>query len=45
MGFGAPIVNSQKNLLDSYNQLMPDDLIKFGLIPEFIGRPSRSMQR
>jgi len=39
MGFGAPIVNSQeKNLLDLYNQLMPDDLIKFGLIPEFIGR-------
>ena len=39
MGFGAPIVNShEKNLLDLYNQLMPDDLIKFGLIPEFIGR-------
>ena len=39
MGFGAPIVNSQeKNLLDLYNQLMPEDLIKFGLIPEFIGR-------
>ncbi|HPX28859.1 MAG TPA: ATP-dependent Clp protease ATP-binding subunit ClpX [Sphaerochaeta sp.] len=39
MGFGAPIANSQeKNLLDLYNQLMPDDLIKFGLIPEFIGR-------
>ncbi|MFA7559902.1 MAG: ATP-dependent Clp protease ATP-binding subunit ClpX, partial [Sphaerochaeta sp.] len=39
MGFGAQIVNTQeKNLLDLYNQLMPDDLIKFGLIPEFIGR-------
>ena len=39
MGFGAPIASSQeKNLLDLYTQLMPDDLIKFGLIPEFIGR-------
>ena len=39
MGFGAQIVKTQeKNLLDLYNQLMPDDLIKFGLIPEFIGR-------
>jgi len=39
MGFGAPIVKSQeKDLKALYNQLMPDDLIKFGLIPEFIGR-------
>jgi len=39
MGFGAPVVKSQeKDLKALYNQLMPDDLIKFGLIPEFIGR-------
>lgn len=39
MGFGAPITSSQeKNLLELYNRMMPDDLIKFGLIPEFIGR-------
>jgi ATP-dependent Clp protease ATP-binding subunit ClpX len=39
MGFGAPVVKSQeKDLKALYNQMMPDDLIKFGLIPEFIGR-------
>lgn len=39
MGFGAPVIKSQeKDLKSLYNQLMPDDLIKFGLIPEFIGR-------
>ena len=39
MGFGATIVNSQdKDLHALYSKLMPDDLVKFGLIPEFIGR-------
>lgn len=39
MGFGANIVNTaDKNLHTLYSKLMPDDLIKFGLIPEFIGR-------
>ncbi|MFA5447317.1 MAG: ATP-dependent Clp protease ATP-binding subunit ClpX [Sphaerochaeta sp.] len=39
MGFGATIVKSQeKDLKSLYSQLMPDDLVKFGLIPEFIGR-------
>ena len=39
MGFGASIVNSQeKDLHALYTKLMPDDLVKFGLIPEFIGR-------
>jgi ATP-dependent Clp protease ATP-binding subunit ClpX len=39
MGFGAAIVNS-KDLDNStlFKQIHPDDLIKFGLIPEFIGR-------
>ena len=39
MGFGATIVNTQeKDLHALYSKMMPDDLIKFGLIPEFIGR-------
>lgn len=39
MGFGAEIKkHKEKKLADLYNQLSPDDLIKFGLIPEFIGR-------
>lgn len=38
MGFGATISNSQKDLSALYKELLPDDLVKFGLIPEFIGR-------
>ena len=39
MGFGANIRSSEeKDLADLYSKLHPDDLIKFGLIPEFIGR-------
>ena len=39
MGFGADIKQSEeKNLESLYKELHPDDLIKFGLIPEFIGR-------
>lgn len=39
MGFGASIINSQdKDLHTLYSKLLPDDLVKFGLIPEFIGR-------
>ena len=39
MGFGAEVVKSEeKNLESLYQELHPDDLIKFGLIPEFIGR-------
>ncbi len=39
MGFGADIINSKD--LDNatlFKQIHPDDLVKFGLIPEFIGR-------
>src|SRR6476661_5097019 len=36
IGFGAPL-NEVKNA-DSYGEVMPEDLLKFGLIPEFIGR-------
>ena len=39
MGFGADIKSAaEKDLSDLYSRLHPDDLIKFGLIPEFIGR-------
>ncbi len=39
MGFGAEIRSSEeKDLASLYKELHPDDLIKFGLIPEFIGR-------
>jgi ATP-dependent Clp protease ATP-binding subunit ClpX len=39
MGFGADIkLHGEKNLKELYAQLHPDDLVKFGMIPEFIGR-------
>lgn len=39
MGFGADVKPSgERDLVDLYKNLLPDDLIKFGLIPEFIGR-------
>jgi ATP-dependent Clp protease ATP-binding subunit ClpX len=37
IGFGAPL-SEVKNNADSYGEVMPEDLLKFGLIPEFIGR-------
>ncbi|MDR1899386.1 MAG: ATP-dependent Clp protease ATP-binding subunit ClpX [Treponema sp.] len=39
MGFGADVKDrSGKNLKELYDALHPDDLIHFGMIPEFIGR-------
>ena len=39
MGFGKSIVDTrEKDLEVLYENVLPDDLIKFGLIPEFIGR-------
>ncbi|MEJ5184262.1 MAG: ATP-dependent Clp protease ATP-binding subunit ClpX [Rectinemataceae bacterium] len=39
MGFGADIkARHEKSLSQLYANLQPDDLIKFGLIPEFVGR-------
>ena len=39
MGFGAKVEeNEEKDLGELFKQLHPDDLVKFGLIPEFIGR-------
>ncbi len=39
MGFGAKIVDKkERNIGDLLEQLKPEDLIRFGLIPEFLGR-------
>jgi ATP-dependent Clp protease ATP-binding subunit ClpX len=39
MGFGAKIVRHEdKNLGETLKMVQPEDLIKFGLIPEFVGR-------
>jgi ATP-dependent Clp protease ATP-binding subunit ClpX len=39
MGFGAKIANKRDvNIGDLLEQLKPEDLIRFGLIPEFLGR-------
>ncbi|GAA3812847.1 ATP-dependent Clp protease ATP-binding subunit ClpX [Cellulomonas soli] len=36
IGFGAPLHSADD--VDVYGEVMPEDLLKFGLIPEFIGR-------
>ena len=39
MGFGADIKSSKEmNKYDVFESLLPQDLLKFGLIPEFVGR-------
>lgn len=37
IGFGAPLHSKDDNR-DFFSEVMPEDLHKFGLIPEFIGR-------
>lgn len=39
MGFGANVIDQEKaNIGDTLAKVRPEDLIKFGLIPEFLGR-------
>ena len=39
MGFGADVRdNDQRNVGEIFKDLEPEDLLKFGLIPEFVGR-------
>ena len=39
IGFGAEIESaSDREKMDLFDQVRPEDLVKFGLIPEFIGR-------
>ena len=41
MGFGADVKSKKvTESVDSFKELQPQDLIKFGIIPEFIGRLS-----
>jgi len=39
MGFGAEIIKQEEqNIGETLRQLQPEDLIKYGMIPEFVGR-------
>jgi ATP-dependent Clp protease ATP-binding subunit ClpX len=38
LGFGSGMAGSEKSLKELYDAIHPDDLIHFGMIPEFIGR-------
>ncbi len=40
IGFGAEVFgeNEKMSLSDKYKKVEPDDLVKFGIIPEFVGR-------
>lgn len=38
IGFGAPLKVAGQNENPSFADVRPDDLVKFGLIPEFVGR-------
>jgi ATP-dependent Clp protease ATP-binding subunit ClpX len=40
MGFGADLrkAESQQDFTELFTQVLPEDLLKFGLIPEFVGR-------
>jgi len=38
LGFGSASGSSEKSLKELYDAIHPDDLIQFGMIPEFIGR-------
>jgi ATP-dependent Clp protease ATP-binding subunit ClpX len=39
IGFGATVRSKkQRSLTDVFNEIEPEDLIKFGLIPELVGR-------
>ena len=39
MGFGADIITEkQKRSINPFKQALPEDFVKYGLIPEFVGR-------
>ncbi len=38
MGFGADIKDKKEDIAELLDNIMPEDLLKFGLIPEFVGR-------
>ncbi len=39
IGFGAEVASKEEqNVGELFKQVMPEDLIRYGLIPEFVGR-------
>jgi ATP-dependent Clp protease ATP-binding subunit ClpX len=38
LGFGAEINTKEQNIAKLFDKIQPEDLIKYGLIPEFVGR-------
>jgi ATP-dependent Clp protease ATP-binding subunit ClpX len=38
MGFNQPVESKRKGDVELFRHALPEDLVKFGLIPEFIGR-------
>src|ERR1700683_1336389 len=38
MGFNQPVESKRKGDIELFRHALPEDLVKFGLIPEFIGR-------
>ena len=38
VGFGAPISNKKAEMTHIFRQAIPQDLVKFGLVPELVGR-------
>ena len=46
VGFGAEVVSrDEKDIGELFAQVLPEDLLKFGLIPEFVGPPARHHER
>ena len=38
LGFTASVGEDEKDEMDIFGQVMPEDMLRFGMIPEFIGR-------
>lgn len=38
LGFDAPIAKQKKDMTNIFRQVIPQDLVKFGLVPELVGR-------
>ena len=38
VGFGAPLSNKKAEMTNIFRQAIPQDLVKFGLVPELVGR-------
>lgn len=38
LGFGAEIVSKQESMKNIFEKVIPQDLVKFGMVPELVGR-------